>query len=216
MPLVPLSDGVGVIDAVGEGVDHLKVGDRVAGMFAPQWLSGEPTQDAIRAARAGPLDGMLAQKVVSEATGVAKIPEHLSDAEAATLPCAALTAWSALVTHGRIKAGDTVLVQGSGGVSSFALDFARLHGARVLATTSSDRKAEYLRARGADEIVRYDQDPKWGRAVRKLSGGGVDHVVEVGGAGTLAQSLRAVRPAAPSRSSACSLGAPRTSISRPY
>jgi len=194
LPLVPLSDGVGVVDAVGEGVEDLQVGDRVAGMFAPLWLSGAPTQEAIRAARGGQLDGMLAQKVVSEASGVAKVPDHLSDAEAATLPCAALTAWSALVTHGRIKAGDTVLVQGSGGVSSFALDFARMHGAHVVATTSSDRKAGYLRARGADEIVRYDDNPQWGKAVRKLTGGGVDHVVEVGGAGTMAQSLRAVRP----------------------
>ncbi len=193
LPLVPLSDGVGIVDALGPGVETVAVGDRVAGMFAPRWQSGEPTLDAIRHTRGGPLDGMLAQSVVTDASGVAPVPDHLSDAEASTLPCAALTAWSALVTHGGIRAGQTVLVQGSGGVSSFALDFARMHGARVIATTSSDVKAEYLRGRGADIVVRYDQTPEWGKAVRRLSGG-VDHVVEVGGAGTMGQSLRAVRP----------------------
>ncbi|MEM6994388.1 MAG: NAD(P)-dependent alcohol dehydrogenase [Myxococcota bacterium] len=194
LPLVPLSDGVGRIDAVGDGVQGLAVGDRVAGLFAPLWASGRPTKAAIRQTRGGPLPGMLSEWVVSDASGVAPVPDHLSDAEAATLPCAALTAWSALVTYGRIKAGDTVLVQGSGGVASFALDFARLHGARVIATTSSDIKAQYLRERGADVVVRYDQEPAWGKSVRRLSDGGVDHVVEVGGVGTLAQSLAAVRP----------------------
>ncbi|MBL4684946.1 MAG: NAD(P)-dependent alcohol dehydrogenase [Nannocystaceae bacterium] len=194
LPLVPLSDGVGLIDAVGDRVDDLAVGDRVVGLFAPRWVAGEPTRDAIRYTRGGPIDGMLAQYVVSDAAGVAKVPSHLSDAEASTLPCAALTAWSALVTYGGIKAGDTVLVQGSGGVASFALDFALMHGARVIATTSCDVNADYLRERGADVVVRYDKTPEWGKAVRKHCGEGVDHVVEVGGAGTLAQSLRAVRP----------------------
>jgi len=194
LPLIPLSDGMGVIDAVGDGVSELSVGDRVAGLFAPLWQAGEPTTAVIRATRGGPLDGMLAEHVVADASGVARVPSHLSDAEAATLPCAGLTAWSALVTYGRIKAGDTVLVQGSGGVSSFALDFAKMHGARVIATTSTGVKAEYLRGRGADVVVRYDQTPEWGKAVRKLSEGGVDHVIEVGGSGTIAQSMRAVRP----------------------
>lgn len=194
LPLIPLSDGVGIIDALGDGVTEFGIGDRVVGLFAPRWQSGRPTPDVLRHARGGPVPGMLAQFVVSDASGIAHVPKHLSDAEAATLPCAALTAWSALVTHGKINAGDTVLVQGSGGVSSFALDFARMHGARVIATSSAPPKAEYLRERGADAVLRYDQDPQWGKAVRKLSRGGVDHVVEVGGAGTLAQSLRAVRP----------------------
>lgn len=195
LPLVPLSDGVGRIDAIGEGVSGPRVGDRVAGMFAQRWLAGPPTPRALRSTLGGPHDGMLAEQVVLEADGVAPVPEHLDDAEAATLPCAALTAWSALVTLGGLRAGDTVLVQGTGGVSSFALDFARLHGARVIATTGSAHKVEGLRARGAAEVVDYRADPKWGKAVRALTDGrGVDHVVEVGGVGTLAQSLRALRP----------------------
>ncbi len=195
LPLVPVSDGVGVIEALGAGVEGLAVGDRVAGMFAQRWHSGPPTPEALRSTLGGPRDGMLAEQVVLEASGVAPVPEHLDDAEAATLPCAALTAWSALVTLGGIRAGDTVLVQGTGGVSTFALAFARMHGARVVATTSSAAKAQALRERGAWEVVDYRADPKWGKAVRTLTGGrGVDHVVEVGGVGTLAQSLRALRP----------------------
>lgn len=194
LPLVPTSDGVGVIEAVGSAVREFAVGDRVVGLFAPLWSSGPPTPAVMRATRGGPLDGMLAEIVVSPQHGVARVPVHLSDAEAATLPCAALTAWSALVSHAAVNAGDTVLIQGSGGVASFALDFARLHGARVIATTSSDEKEAYLRSRGAEEVVRHDRVPSWGKVVRAWAGGGVDHVIEVGGAGTLAQSLRAVRP----------------------
>ncbi|MEM9456710.1 MAG: NAD(P)-dependent alcohol dehydrogenase [Myxococcota bacterium] len=195
LPLVPVSDGVGRIEALGEGVEGLAVGDRVAGMFAQRWLAGPPTPEAQRSTLGSPHDGMLAEQVVLSAQGVAPVPEHLDDAEAATLPCAALTAWSALVTLGQVRAGDTVLVQGTGGVSTFALDFARLHGARVIATTGSPHKIEGLRERGAWEVVDYRADPKWGKTVRGLTGGrGVDHVVEVGGVGTLTQSLRAVRP----------------------
>ncbi len=194
LPLIPLSDGVGVVDALGEGVTGVTVGDRVAGLFAQRWRAGSPTAEALRSTLGGPLDGMLAEQVVLEAGGVTPVPAHLNDAEAATLPCAALTAWSALVTLGAIKAGDTVLVQGTGGVSSFALDFARMHGARVVATTSRPDKAQRLRERGAWEVIDYKAEPRWGKAVRKLSGGGVDHVVEVGGVGTLGESIRAVKP----------------------
>jgi NADPH:quinone reductase-like Zn-dependent oxidoreductase len=138
---------------------------------------------------------MLAQEVVLDAHGVVPVPAHLDDVEAATLPCAALTAWSALVTLGRVRAGDTVLVQGTGGVSSFALDFARMHGARVIATSGSPHKLDSLWARGAWQVIDHRADPQWGKTVRALTGGeGVDHVIEVGGVGTLAQSLRAVRP----------------------
>lgn len=195
LPLVPCSDGVGVVEAVGPGVDARVVGRRVAGLFAQRWIDGEPTAEILRSTLGGPRDGMLAEHVVLEADGVVDVPDHLDDAEASTLPCAALTAWSALVTQGRIAAGDTVLVQGTGGVSTFALAFARMCGARVIATTGKPERAADLRARGASDVVDYRAEPEWGKAVRALTGGrGVDHVVEVGGAGTLTQSIRAVRP----------------------
>jgi NADPH:quinone reductase-like Zn-dependent oxidoreductase len=195
LPLVPLSDGVGTVEAVGPGVDASLVGTRVASLFAQAWMSGPPTPEIQRSTLGGPRDGMLAQQVVLDAAGVVPVPAFLDDVEAATLPCAAVTAWSALVTEGHICAGDTVLVLGTGGVSSFALDIARLHGARVIATTSKPERHDELRARGASDVVDYEADADWGKTVRALTGGrGVDHVVEVGGAGTLAQSLRAVRP----------------------
>jgi NADPH:quinone reductase-like Zn-dependent oxidoreductase len=195
LPLVPVSDGVGIVEALGVGVQGVAVGDRVAGLFAQRWSAGPPTAEALRSTLGGPHDGMLAEQVVLDAQGVAPVPEHLDDLEAATLPCAALTAWSALVTLGHVRAGDTVLVQGTGGVSSFALDFACMHGARVIATTGSTHKQAYLRERGAWQVLDHRADPHWGKAARALTGGeGVDHVVEVGGVGTLAQSLRAVRP----------------------
>lgn len=195
LPLVPCSDGVGVVEALGPGVQGVAVGQRVAGLFAQRWWAGPPTAEALRSTLGGPHDGMLAQEVVLDAHGVVPVPTHLDDVEAATLPCAALTAWSALVTLGRVRAGDTVLVQGTGGVSSFALDFARMHGARVIATTGSAHKLDSLRARGAWQVIDHRADPQWGKTVRALTGGeGVDHVIEVGGVGTLAQSLRAVRP----------------------
>lgn len=195
LPLVPCSDGVGTVDAVGEGVRAVAVGDRVAGLFAQRWSAGSPTAQAQRSTLGGPLDGMLAQQVVLDECGVVPVPAYLEDVEAATLPCAALTAWSALVTEGRIVAGDTVLVQGTGGVSTFALAFARMHGARVIATTSTPDKAQALLDRGAWKVIDYRQDLSWGKTARTLTEGrGVDHVVEVGGVGTMGQSLRAVRP----------------------
>ncbi len=194
LPLIPCSDGVGEVVALGAGVSGVKLGDRVAGLFAQDWASGEPSKPAFSSTLGGPRDGMLAARVVLPAHGVAPVPSHLEDAEAATLPCAALTAWSALVTLGGVKAGDTVLVQGTGGVSIFALQFAQLLGARVIATSSSDAKLERVRAMGAWRTINYRTTPDWGKVARKLSAGGVDHVVEVGGAGTLQQSIRAVRP----------------------
>ncbi|MEX1368635.1 MAG: NAD(P)-dependent alcohol dehydrogenase [Nannocystaceae bacterium] len=195
LPLVPCSDGVGTVDAVGDGVRAVAVGDRVAGLFAQRWSAGSPTAEVQRSTLGGPLDGMLAQQVVLDEGGVVPIPAYLEDVEAATLPCAALTAWSALGTEGRIVAGDTVLVQGTGGVSSFALAFARMHGARVIATTSTPDKAQALLERGAWKVIDYRQDHNWGKTARTLTDGrGVDHVVEVGGVGTMGQSLRAVRP----------------------
>ena len=195
LPLIPLSDGVGEIDAVGDRVERWAVGDRVASLFAQRWPSGDPDKRALASTLGGPLDGMLAEQVVLEEDGVIAVPEHLSHPEAATLPCAALTAWSALVTHGRIRAGDTVLIQGTGGVSSFALAFAKMHGARVINTTSRMENQAALIDRGAWQVIDYTEHKQWGKVARELTGGaGVDHVVEVGGAPTIDQSLKAVRP----------------------
>ena len=194
LPLIPCSDGAGEVVATGSGVTRWKAGDRVCGIFAQQWHSGRPTRELLRSTLGGPLDGMLAELAVLDQEGVVRIPDHLGYEEAATLPCAAVTAWNALVTEGGVTAGDTVLVQGTGGVSLFALQFAQLLGARVIATSSSDEKLARAREMGAAEGINYREVPDWGKRAKELTGGlGVDHVVEVGGAGTLAQSLQAVR-----------------------
>jgi NADPH:quinone reductase-like Zn-dependent oxidoreductase len=194
LPIVPLSDGVGEVAAVGPGVTRVKVGDRVAGCFLQGWVGGELTDAKARTALGGGGPGLLAEQVVLHEDGVVRVPAHLSDEEAATLPCAALTAWHALVSEGELKAGDTVLVQGTGGVSIFALQFARMHGARVIATSSSNDKLARVRQLGASDGINYKETPDWEDRVRQLNGGaGVDHIVEVGGAGTLGKSLKAVR-----------------------
>lgn len=194
LPLIPFSDGVGEVVAVGEGVRRVKIGDRVAGSFFQKWLSGLRTEENVKSDLGGNIDGVLAEYVVLHQDGVVHIPEHLTDEEGATLPCAAVTAWNALIPSGGLKAGDTVLIQGTGGVSIFALQFAQLQGARVIATSSSDEKLERVRQLGAAAGINYKQTPEWGKKVQELTAGiGVDYVVEVGGAGTLNQSLRAVR-----------------------
>ncbi len=194
LPFTPLSDGAGEVAEVGEGVTRVKAGDRVAGAFIPKWVGGELTEEWSRSALGGGAPGVLAEYVALDAEGVVPVPPHLSDEEASTLPCAAVTAWHALVTEGQVKAGDVVLVQGTGGVSLFALQFARLCGARVLATSSSDEKLKRVRELGASDGINYKATPDWDKRARELTGGaGVDHVVEVGGAGTLGRSLRAVR-----------------------
>jgi NADPH:quinone reductase-like Zn-dependent oxidoreductase len=193
LPLVPCSDAAAEVVALGPGVAGFEVGDRVCPLFAPRWLAGQPDRERMRTTLGGPLDGTLRGLMTVPASGVVAIPAHLSDVEAATLPCAALTAWSALVTLGNLAAGHTVLVLGTGGVALFALQIARLHGARVIVTSSSDEKLERARALGAWEGVNYRTTPGWGKRVRELVPDGVDHVVELGGAGTLAESLRAVR-----------------------
>lgn len=194
LPRVPCSDGAGEVTAIGTGVTRVKVGERVAGLFMPRWLSGELTDAKAKSALGGAVDGVLAEYVVLPEEGVTPVPTHLSDEEAATLPCAAVTAWNALFAATPIKPGEVVLVQGTGGVSLFALQFARLAGARVIATSSSDAKLERARVLGASDGINYKSTPDWGDKARELTGGaGVDHVVEVGGAGTLPQSLRAVR-----------------------
>ncbi len=194
LPLIPLSDGAGEVIEVGDGVTRVKVGDRVMPIFAQRWLAGEPTKDKLLSALGGPHDGTLVEEIALHEDGLVPVPPHLSWEEAATLTCAGVTAWSALVTQGGVKAGDTVLVLGTGGVSLFALQIARLNGARVIVTSSSDAKLERARALGASETINYKSHPDWEKKVRELTGGtGVDHVVEVGGGGTFAKSVRAVR-----------------------
>jgi NADPH:quinone reductase-like Zn-dependent oxidoreductase len=194
LPFVPLSDGVGEVVELGNGVTHAKKGDRVAGTFFQNWAAGELTEANARSALGGGGVGVLAEYVVLDEKGIVHVPEHLTDEEAATLPCAGLTAWNALFEAGAVRPGESVLIQGTGGVSIFALQFARLAGARVIATSSNDRKLERVRALGASDGINYRSTPDWEESVRQLSGGaGVDHVVEVGGAGTLAKSLRAIR-----------------------
>jgi NADPH:quinone reductase-like Zn-dependent oxidoreductase len=194
-PLVPLSDGAGEVVAVGPGVRELRVGQRVLTCFFQDWPAGPPTAAALRTSLGGPLDGTLRELGCFPERGLLPVPDHLGWDEAAALPCAAVTAWNALAVLATTGPADTVLVQGTGGVSLFALQFAKLMGARVIATSSSDEKLERVRALGADHALNYARTPEWGKAARELTGGrGVDHVIEVGGAGTLPQSLRAVGP----------------------
>ena len=192
--LIPLSDGAGEIVAVGPGVTRLKVGDRVAGCFMQKWIGGAIDEAAQASAMGGAIDGMLTELAVLEEDGAVVLPAGLSFEQGATLPCAAVTAWHALVEIGQLKAGDTVLVQGSGGVSIFALQFARMFGARVIATSSSAAKAERLKAMGAEAVIDYKATPDWDQEALKLTGGrGADLIVEVGGAGTLPRSFLAAR-----------------------
>ncbi len=195
LPLVPLSDGVGVVEEVHASVRGLAVGARVCPIFAQGFLAGEVTKEKLATTLGGPLDGVLRERMVLPAESVVEVPASLTDAECATLPCAAVTAWNAVVEEGRVAPGQTVLVQGTGGVSLFALAFAKALGARVIATSKSEAKLERVRALGADHTIDYVKTPAWGKAAVELTGGrGVDLVVEVGGAGTLGESLRAVRP----------------------
>jgi len=194
LPFQILSDGVGEVTMVGDGVTRVKPGDRVAGAFMQAWREGEPSLEKSATALGGAIPGVAAEYVVLDGEGVVVVPSHLSDEEAATLPCAAVTAWHALVSSGHLAAGETVLVQGTGGVSIFALQFAHMFGARIIATSSSNKKLERVLKLGASDGINYKTTEDWGRKARELTGRiGVDHVVEVGGAGTLAQSLEAVR-----------------------
>jgi NADPH:quinone reductase-like Zn-dependent oxidoreductase len=194
LPMIPLSDGAGEVAVTGAGVTRFKPGDRVAACFMPAWVGGQVDEAKARSALGGEVDGVLAEEIVLPEEGLVHIPEHLSFEEAATLPCAAVTAWHALVVGGGVKPGDTILTQGTGGVSIFALQFARLAGARVIATSSHDEKLARLREMGASDVINYKTTPEWDRRVRELTGGvGVDQIVEVGGAGTLPRSLRAIR-----------------------
>ena len=192
--VIPLSDGAGEVVAVGAEVSRFRVGDRVASNFFPGWGAGAISSDVIVSALGGDRDGMLAEYVVLPEQAVIHVPAHLSFEEAATLPCAGLTAWNAVVESGCIKAGETVLLLGTGGVSLFALQFAKLHGARVILASSSDAKLGLAKELGADTLINYRTTPDWEQEVLAETGGrGVDLVVEVGGGGTLQRSIKAVR-----------------------
>ena len=192
--LVPLSDGAGEVAEIGPGVTRVEPGDRVAGIFMQDWIGGDIEPYHVASSLGGAIDGVLAEYVLFDQHGLVHLPEHLSFEEGATLPCAAVTAWNALYAGRPLQAGETVLVLGTGGVSIFALQFAHAAGARVIATSSSDDKLARARALGASDGVNYRRLPEWQQEVLALtSGRGVDHVVEVGGAGTLPRSVEAVR-----------------------
>jgi len=192
--VIPLSDGAGEVVETGPGVLRVKAGDKVAGAFFQRWPGGERGPHTAASALGGPIDGMLAEYAVLEEDGVVKLPEHLSLEEGATLPCAAVTAWSAIMHHGELVAGESVLLQGTGGVSIFGLQLARMMGISAVVTSSSEAKLERAKALGADHGINYKTTPDWDKAARALTGGrGVDQVLEVGGAATLVRSFGAIR-----------------------
>ncbi|MEZ5354683.1 MAG: NAD(P)-dependent alcohol dehydrogenase [Bryobacteraceae bacterium] len=193
LPLTLCSDAAGEVLAVGPGVTRFAPGHRVAGTFMPAWISGQVNDAIARTARGAFAPGVLTERLLADQDSLVTLPNALSFEEAATLPCAAVTAWNALVVEGRVKAGDNVLVQGTGGVSIFALQFALAAGARVIAITSTQEKADRLRALGAHDVINYVERPDWEEAARKLTGGGVDQVIEIGGAATIGKSIRAAR-----------------------
>lgn len=193
-PAVPCSDGAGEVVEVGSEVTRVKVGDRVMGIFMQGWLAGPPEAEyGATALGGGGPKGMLAESVVLHEDGVVQIPEGLSFDEGATLPCAAVTAWNALFEHDDLKPGEVVVTQGTGGVSIFAIQFAVAAGARVVATSSSDEKLAKLREMGVKDVINYSKTPEWGKEVLKVAPEGAHNIVEVGGSGTLEESLRAVR-----------------------
>jgi NADPH:quinone reductase-like Zn-dependent oxidoreductase len=191
--MIPLSDGAGEVIETGPGVSRVKVGDRVAGNFFQRWFGGEPAADVHKSALGGGIDGMLADYAVLEEDGVVKLPPHLSFEEGATLPCAAVTVWHAMMEHAKLKAGDTILLQGTGGVSIFGLQFARAMGIRAIITSSSDEKLKRAKALGAALGINYKTTLEWDKAAMDFTGSGVDQVVEVGGAATLTRSFGAFR-----------------------
>jgi NADPH:quinone reductase-like Zn-dependent oxidoreductase len=195
LPLVPVSDGVGEVVEVGARVTRVSVGDRVCPNFCQAWTGGEPTLERLATSLGGPIDGTMVDFMCLPEDGVCKVPMHLTDEQAAALPCAALTAWSAVVTNDSLGPGSRVLVQGTGGVALFALQFAKLLGAHVTVISSSDIKLARAKQLGADAGINYVSTPEWYKPARDISGGrGFDHIVELGGEKTLPQSLRCIRP----------------------
>ncbi len=191
-PRVPLSDGAGEVVSVGAKVTAWKTGDRVVVPFFPAWLEGELTPAKSASALGGDVDGVLRELAVFRADALLPIPPHLSFEQAATLPCAAVTAWNGLFVSGNLQPGRTLLLQGTGGVSLFGLQFGRMAGATIILISSSDAKLERARAMGAHHTINYRTEPDWGKRVLEVTDGrGVDLTLEVGGAGTLSQTLRA-------------------------
>lgn len=194
MPLIPFSDGAGEVVAVGEKVTRFKIGDRVCPIFMQNWIDGEIDSTKSRGALGGDIDGCLREFGAFNENSLVLFPSHLSYQEAATLPCAAVTAWNALMVSGKLNQNETVLVQGTGGVSIFALQFAKIYGAKVIVTSSSDEKLERAKQLGADFTINYKEREDWDKAVLEITEKrGVDHVIEVGGAGTMQRSLNAVK-----------------------
>ncbi len=192
---IPMSDGAGDVVEVGPGVTDWKVGDRVLSLFFPNWQTGGITMSGFASVPGDGADGFGAEEVTMPASAFTRMPVGYTYEEAATLPCAALTAWRGMFVENRVKPGDWVLTQGTGGVSIFALQFAKAAGARVIATSSAPEKLKRLKELGADHVINYKDTPDWGREAKRLTGGrGVDEVVEIGGPGTLAQSIAACRP----------------------
>ncbi len=193
LPLTPFSDGCGVVEAVGEAVTRVAVGERVSTLFFQNWISGKPTPKSQMSALGLPIPGAGRELATFHENGVSKVPDFLTDNQVSTLACAALTAWRALFEDARLQPGDWVLLQGTGGVSIFGLQFAKAAGYRTIITSASDAKLERARTLGADHLINYKTTPEWGRAARDVTGGrGVDFVMEVGGGGTLTESLRSI------------------------
>lgn len=193
-PLIPLSDGAGVVEAVGEGVTRFAIGERVATQMRPFWVSGTPTKAQLAVAIGGPRDGVLAEFIAADAEHLVRVPSHLTDEQAATLPIAGVTAWHALA-QGNVRPGEFVVVQGTGGVAIFALQFAHRLGARVIVLSSSDEKLERAKQLGAAHLINYRKTANWDEAVIALTGGeGAHHVIDIGGGETLGRSLDALRP----------------------
>ena len=191
-PRIPMADGAGVVTAVGDGVTEFKVGDHVVSTFFPTWLDGEPCVEGFGTVPGDGVDGYARETVTASTNAFTLAPKGWTHVEASTLTTAALTSWRALMSDDHLKPGDTVLVQGTGGVSIFALQFAKMAGANVIATSSSDEKLDKLKALGADHLINYKKTPNWGDVAREITGGvGVDHVIEVGGPATLEQSMAA-------------------------
>ncbi|MEM9367785.1 MAG: NAD(P)-dependent alcohol dehydrogenase [Planctomycetota bacterium] len=193
-PVIPLSDGAGEVAAVGDAVTRWRVGDRVSPIFVRDWIDGAPNDSVLQTCLGGGVDGVLAESMVLPEESLVRIPDGMSYEEAATIPCAAVTAWHALFESGSLHAGQSVLLLGTGGVSVFAMQLAKATGARVLITSSSEAKLARAKTLGADEGVNYREFPEWHKQVRALTDGeGVDHVVEVGGPGTLERSLKSAK-----------------------
>jgi NADPH:quinone reductase-like Zn-dependent oxidoreductase len=193
LPMVPLSDGVGIVEQIGSGVTRVKTGDRVAGIFMQRWIDGAPNREKAGSALGGAIDGVLREYMIFQQDGLVAVPDYLTDVEAATLPCTGVTAWHALFEEKPAKPGETVVIIGTGGVAIFALQFAAFAGLRSIVLSSNNEKLERTRQMGATHTVNYRENPDWDKTVRSLTEEGADQIIELGGADTLPRSLKAIR-----------------------